>query len=98
MWKTEDHTAKALRRAWESLRRETSEMTEYLGEVLMGSLASLVDGPVDGTTKVTRMEGMQQSEFGRGVVMGKIRRQLSTTCIRAPSQCLLDRMHHVRST
>ena len=43
--------------------------------------------------KVARLEGRQRSDQEKGVVTGQIRRQLSTTCIRAASQCLLDRMH-----
>ena len=33
------------------------------------------------------------SDQERGVVVGQLRRQLSTASIRAASQCLLDRMH-----
>ena len=43
--------------------------------------------------KVARMEGMQQSDHEKAIVVGQLRRQLSTACIRAGSQCLLDRMH-----
>ena len=41
---------------------------------------------------VSRREGRQMSDQERGVVMGQLRRQLSTTFIRAARQCLLDRM------
>ena len=33
------------------------------------------------------------SEQERGVIVGQLRRQLSTASVRAGSQCLLDRMH-----
>ena len=39
------------------------------------------------------MEGRQMSDKEKGVVVGQLRRQLSTACVRAASQCLLDRMH-----
>ena len=42
---------------------------------------------------VSRKEGRGMSDNERGVVVGQLRRQLSTASIRAASQCLLDRMH-----
>ena len=42
---------------------------------------------------LARREGRQMSEQERGVVVGQLRRQLSTASIRAGTQCLLDRMH-----
>ena len=42
---------------------------------------------------VARREGNLLSEQERGVVVGQLRRQLSTVSIRAASNCLLDRMH-----
>ena len=42
---------------------------------------------------VARREGKLLSEQERGVVVGQLRRQLSTVSIRAASICLLDRMH-----
>ena len=41
---------------------------------------------------VSRREGRQMSDQEKGIVVGQLRRQLSTACIRAASQCLLDRM------
>ena len=42
---------------------------------------------------VGRREGRQVSDQEKGVVVGQLRRQLSTAAIRAASLCLLDRMH-----
>ena len=42
---------------------------------------------------VARREGNLLSEQERGVVVGQLRRQLSTVSIIAASNCLLDRMH-----
>ena len=40
------------------------------------------------------MEGLEEiSDAEKGVVVGQLRRQLSTASIRAASNCLLDRMH-----
>ena len=42
---------------------------------------------------VSRREGKQMSDQERAVVVGQLRRQLSTASIRAASLCLLDRVH-----
>ena len=42
---------------------------------------------------VGRRDDRQLSDHGKGVVVGQLRRQLSTASIRAASNCLLDRMH-----
>ena len=42
---------------------------------------------------VARRDGRQLSDNEKGVVVGQLRRQLSTASIRAASCCLLDRMH-----
>ena len=42
---------------------------------------------------VARRDGRQLSDNEKGVVVGQLRRQLSTAAIRAGSNCLLDRMH-----
>ena len=42
---------------------------------------------------VARRDGRQVSDTERGVVIGQLRRQLSSACIRAANQCLLDRMN-----
>ena len=42
---------------------------------------------------VARREGRQLSDQEKGVVVGQLRRQLSTASMRAASFCLLDRMH-----
>ena len=42
---------------------------------------------VSRVAKVSSMEGRQLSGNEKGVVVGQLRRQLSTTCVRAGSQC-----------
>ena len=42
---------------------------------------------------VARRDGRQLSDNEKGVVVGQLRRRLSTAAIRAGSNCLLDRMH-----
>ena len=42
---------------------------------------------------VARRDGRELSDHEKGVVVGQLRRQLSTASIRAASNCLLDRMH-----
>ena len=42
---------------------------------------------------MVRREGRQLSEQEKGLVVGQLRRQLSTASVRAASLCLLDRMH-----
>ena len=42
---------------------------------------------------LARREGRQLSDNKKGVVVGQLRRRLSTAAIRAGSKCLLDRMH-----
>ena len=43
--------------------------------------------------KIARLEGRQISESEKGVVVGQIRRNLSTATIRAAMSCLLSRMN-----
>ena len=43
-------------------------------------------------TMVARRDGRELSDHEKGVVVGQLRRQLSTASIRAASNCLLDRM------
>ena len=42
---------------------------------------------------VARRDGRQLSDNEKGVVVGQLRRRLSTAAIRAGSNCLLNRMH-----
>ena len=57
-------------------------------------LNNLIDQMADSRVDlVARREGRLLSEQERGVVVGQLRRQLSTASIRAASNCLLDRMH-----
>ena len=42
---------------------------------------------------VARRDGRELSDQEKGMVVGQLRRQLSTTSVRAASNCLLDRMH-----
>ena len=53
-------------------------------------LEQIADSRVAG---MTRRDGMQLAEHERGVVIGQLRRQLSTVAMRAGTQCLLGRMH-----
>ena len=53
-------------------------------------LEQIADSRVAG---MARRDGRQLAEHERGVVIGQLRRQLSTVAIRAGTQCLLDRMH-----
>ena len=62
---------------------EGSDDTHMLIEQMADSRVSLV----------SRREGRQMSEKERGIVIGQLRRQLSTTSLRAGTQCLLDTMH-----
>ena len=43
--------------------------------------------------KVAHMKGKQKAEQEKGVVVGQLRRNLSTVCVRAASQFLIYRMH-----
>ena len=42
---------------------------------------------------LARRDGRELSDQEKGVVVGQLRRQLSTAALRASSNCLLDRMH-----
>ena len=42
---------------------------------------------------LARRDGRELSDQEKGVVVGQLRRQLSTAALRAASNCLLDRMH-----
>ena len=53
-------------------------------------LEKMSDSRVD---LVSRREGRVMSDSEKGVIVGQLRRQLSTASIRAASQCLLDRIH-----
>ena len=44
-------------------------------------------------SKVARMEGRSRSDEEKGLIVGQLRRQLSTASLRAAMSCLLDRMH-----
>ena len=60
----------------------------------MYDVHQLLEQLADSTVALlARREGQQLSEQERGVIVGQLRRQLSTASIRAASQCLLDRMH-----
>ena len=45
--------------------------------------------------KVVMIGGKVDTDREKGEVIGQLRRQLSTTCVRAAMSCLLDRMHQV---
>ena len=62
---------------------EVSDDTHMLLEQMADSRVNLV----------SRREGRQMSDQERAVVVGQLRRQLSTASIRAASLCLLDRVH-----
>ena len=53
-------------------------------------IEKMADSRVD---HMGRLNGRELSEQEKGVVVGQLRRQLSTAAIRAASSCLLDRMH-----
>ena len=53
-------------------------------------IEKMADSRVD---MMARREGRHLSDQEKGVVVGQLRRQLSTASIRAASNCLLDRMH-----
>ena len=53
-------------------------------------IEKMADSRVD---KMARREGRHLSDQEKGVVVGQLRRQLSTASVRAASNCLLDRMH-----
>ena len=82
------------------VRRRLDEFGEILGLVIgqFGEasedvhqlLEQLADSRV---VLLARREGQQVSEQERGVIVGQLRRQISTASVRAGSQCLLDRMH-----
>ena len=64
---------------------------------MSNDLNNLIDQMADSRVDmVARREGKLLSEQERGVVVGQLRRQLSTASIRAASNCLLDRMHQCR--
>ena len=57
-------------------------------------LNNLVDKMADSRVAlVARREGRELSDHEKGVVVGQLRRQLSTASIRAANNCLLDRVH-----
>ena len=60
-----------------------SDDTHMLLEQMADSMVSMI----------SRREGKQMSDQERAVVVGQLRRQLSTASIRAASLCLLDRVH-----
>ena len=62
---------------------EVSNDVKNLIESMAGNRAALV----------ARREGRHLSDQEKGLVVGQLRRQLSTVSIRAGSCCLLDRMH-----
>ena len=84
------------------VRRRLDQFRELVGMVVgqfnevSGDVHMLLEQLADSRMPVVgRRAGRQVSDQERGVVIGQLRRQLSTASIRAASLCLLDRMHSV---
>ena len=67
-----------------------SKYAKNVSNDLSNLLQSMAESRVN---MVARRDGRQLSDNEQGVVVGQLRRQLSTASIRAASNCLLDRMH-----
>ena len=82
------------------VRRKLDQFGDLLGLVVgrfnevSNDVNNLIDIMADSRVKMmARRDGRQISDKEKGVVVGQLRRQLSTASIRAASNCLLDRMH-----
>ena len=82
------------------IRRKLDQFGDLLGLVVgrfnevSNDLHNLVESMAESRVKLlARREGRQLSDNEKGVVVGQLRRRLSTAAIRAGSNCLLDRMH-----
>ena len=82
------------------VRRKLDQFGDLLGMVVgrfnevSNDLNNLVEKMAESRVNlVARRDGRQLSDNEKGVVVGQLRRQLSTATIRAGSNCLLDRMH-----
>ena len=81
------------------VRRRLDQFGDLLGLVVgrfnevSNDLNNLLDKMAESrVAMVARRDGRDLSENEKGVVIGQLRRQLSTASIRAASNCLLDRM------
>ena len=81
------------------VRRKLDQFGDLLGLVVerfngvSNDLSNLMERMVESwVTMVARRDGRELSDHVKGVVVGQLRRQLSTASIRAASNCLLDRM------
>ena len=82
------------------VRRKLDQFGDLLGLVVGRfnevsiDLNNLIENMAESRVNlVARRDGRQLSDNEKGVVVGQLRRQLSTAAIRAGSNCLLDRMH-----
>ena len=82
------------------VRRKLDQFGDLLGLVVgrfnevSNDVNNLIDVMADSRVKMmARREGRQISDKEKGVVVGQLRRQLSTASIRAASNCLLVRTH-----
>ena len=82
------------------VRRKLDQFGDLLGLVVgrfnevSNDINNLIEIMADSRVNmVARRDGRHVSDQEKGVVVGQLRRQLSTACIRAASNCLLDRMH-----
>jgi hypothetical protein len=82
------------------VRRKLDQFGDLLGMVVgrfnevSNDLNNLVEKMAESRVNlVARRDGRQLSDNEKGVVVGQLRRRLSTAAIRAGSNCLLDRMH-----
>ena len=82
------------------VRRKLDQFGDLLGLVVgrfnevSNDLSNLLQSMAESRVNmIARRDGRQLSDHEQGVVVGQLRRQLSTASIRAASNCLLDRMH-----
>ena len=82
------------------VRRKLDQFGDLVGLVVgrfnevSNDLSNLVENMAESRVNlVARRDGRQLSDNEKGVVVGQLRRRLSTAAIRAGSNCLLDRMH-----
>ena len=82
------------------MRRKLDQFGDLLGLVVgrfnevSNDLNNLLDKMAESRVAlVARRDGRELSDAEKGVVVGQLRRQLSTASVRAASNCLLDRMH-----
>ena len=82
------------------MRRKLDQFGDLLGLVVgrfnevSNDISNLLQSMAESRVNmVAGRDGRQLSDHEQGVVVGQLRRQLSTASIRAASNCLLDRMH-----